>query len=163
MTVRASFAAVVSAFMCVMAHAMSYTWTGGGAAGTWNDPANWSPNGVPNAGDDAKFELAGDLTITSDIAISSGVLTINNCGAVVSLNGVVSGEGGIKLTGTNYLALAGDNTFKGGVQRNSFLSGVQLYHDHGLGTGPFTACDGAAANSGNAGTRPSNCSHKKYP
>ena len=154
MTVRASFAAVISAFMCVTAHAMSYTWTGGGAAGNWNDSANWSPNGVPNAGDDAKFELAGDLTITSDIAISSGFLTINNCGAVVSLNGVVSGEGGIKLIGTNYVALAGNNTFKGGVQRNSFLSGVQLYHDHGLGTGPFTACDGAAANTGNAGRTP---------
>ncbi len=140
--------------VCLGIHAAPYTWTGGGAAGDWNDPSNWSPNGVPNAGDEAKFTLSGDLAITSGISISSGFLTIDNSGAVVSFDGAISGEGGIKLTGTNYIALAGNNAFKGGVRRDSFLSGVRLYHDHGLGTGPFIACEGAAANTGKPGRTP---------
>ena len=38
--------------------------------------------------------------------------------------------------------------------RNSFLSYVDLYHENGLGTGKFTACEGAAANTGKSGSTP---------
>ena len=37
--------------LCLCAHAGSYTWTGGGAAGNWNDADNWSPStGTPGVG-----------------------------------------------------------------------------------------------------------------
>mgnify|MGYP001409650749 CR=1 FL=1 len=38
-----------------------YTWTGGpsGNGTAWNDPANWSPKGVPGSADDAQLSLTG--------------------------------------------------------------------------------------------------------
>ena len=151
----AGTAFVAAALLCAAAHATPYTWTGGGAAGNWNDPLNWSPStGVPNAGDKATFDLSATLAITSDIALSAGTLTISNNGAAVSFTGVISGAGGLELRGNKGIELKGDNTFEGGVFRNSFLSYVDLYHENGLGRGKFTACDGAAANSGKSGSTP---------
>ena len=147
--------AMAVALCALCAGATEYTWTGNGAAGNWNDAANWSPStGAPNAGDTAKLTLSADLTITSDIALSAGTLVINHTGAQLIFQGVVSGAGGIELTGDNFLCLYGDNTFAGGIYRNSFMSAVRLYHDHGLGTGLFRACEGGASNSGNTGRTP---------
>ncbi len=138
-------AVLAAALLCVAAHATTYTWSGGGAAGDWNDSDNWTPSGVPGAGDMAALELSSALSITSDIALSAGTLTISNNGAVVVFTGVISGAGGLELRGDQGIELKGDNTFEGGVFRNSFLSFVDLYHENGLGTGKFIACQGAAA------------------
>ncbi len=141
------------AILCAAAHATPYTWTGGGSAGNWNDPLNWSPStGAPNAGDTATLELSSALAISSDIALSAGTLTISNNGAAVSFTGVISGAGGLELRGNKGIELRGDNTFEGGVFRNSFLSYVDLYHENGLGTGKFTACAGSASGGGNSST-----------
>ena len=143
-----------AAILCAAAHATPYTWTGGGSAGNWNDPLNWSPStGAPNAGDTATLELSSTLAITSDIALSAGTLTISNNGAAVSFTGVISGAGGLELRGNKGIELKGDNTFEGGVFRHSFLSYVDLYHENGLGKGKFTACDGAVSG-GSAGSTP---------
>ena len=153
--VHAGRVALAAAILCAVAHAAPYTWTGGGAAGNWNDPLNWSPStGAPNAGDTATLDLASTLAITSDIALSAGTLTISNNGADVSFTGVISGAGGLELRGNKGVELRGDNTFEGGVFRNSYLSYVDLYHENGLGTGKFTACEGAPANSDKAGSTP---------
>ena len=136
-------AACLLASLALCCGAAEYTWTGNGAAGNWNDAANWSPStGAPGAGDTAKLTLSSVLTITSDIALSAGTLVISNSGAAVSFTGVISGAGGLELRGDKGIELRGDNTFEGGVFRNSFLSYVDLYHENGLGTGKFTACEG---------------------
>lgn len=83
-TFRAVFArqaACLLASLALCCGAAEYTWTGNGAAGNWNDAANWSPStGAPNAGDTAKLTLSADLTITSDIALSAGTFVISNNG-----------------------------------------------------------------------------------
>ena len=148
-------ATCILASLALCCGAAEYTWTGNGAAGNWNDAANWSPStGAPGAGDTAKLTLSSVLTITSDIALSAGTLVISNNGAAVSFTGVISGAGGLELRGDQGIELRGDNTFAGGVFRNSFLSYVDLYHENGLGTGKFTACEGAAANTGKSGSTP---------
>ena len=58
-----------------MLSAETYTWTGAGEDGNWNDPQNWSPaTGCPNSGDTAVF--AASANITSAISLSEGVLNI---------------------------------------------------------------------------------------
>ena len=122
----------------------TYTWTGEGAAGNWNDSANWDPStGTPGAGDRAEFNTAGTYVITSDIALGEGTLTIKLGTAVTNkISGTISGVGGIRtegsctaaatlrdiITGTgswmSYLVLSGDNSYSGGTTiTNAFLRG----------------------------------------
>jgi len=150
---KAVFASAILALApCLMA--ATYTWTGGGDVSNWSDSSNWDPVGVPNGGDTANFNISSDLTFSSDIDISSGYLTICHTGAVISITGAITGQGGIRLTGNNFLALHGDNTFSGGVRRDSYLSAVRLYSNNGLGTGTFYACEGAENKTGLTGRTP---------
>ena len=44
--------------------ATNYTWTGGGASGSWKDPANWGGSGYPNGADDvAAFNKNAEVTL----------------------------------------------------------------------------------------------------
>ena len=118
MTIKGSVAVVSSTmwalFFC--AHAGSYTWTGGGAAGNWNDSANWSPStGTPGAGDKAVFSGAAEVSITSGIALSDGTLSIETTGKPVSIAGVISGTGALCKLGAGRLALRAANTYSGGT------------------------------------------------
>lgn len=67
----------------------TYSWTGLGAAGDWNDPLNWSPNtGVPDtATENAVIQVVGNGNYPS----LGAALTVNNVtvqsGASLSLNG----------------------------------------------------------------------------
>ena len=81
----------------------TYKWSGGGAAGDWNDPLNWSPTtGCPNSGDTAVFGTPGTITITSAIALNEGTLNLQLVAGVTNIfSGVISGSGGISATGAN--------------------------------------------------------------
>ncbi len=81
----------------------TYNWSGGGAAGDWNDPQNWSPTtGCPNSGDTAVFNTPGTITITSAIALNEGTLNLQLVAGVTNIfSGVISGLGGISATGAH--------------------------------------------------------------
>ena len=65
--------AAFAASLALAAVGGDFTWTGGGAAGNWNDADNWSPStGTPGAGDKAVFSGATEVSITSGIALSDG-------------------------------------------------------------------------------------------
>jgi autotransporter-associated beta strand protein len=55
----------------------------------------------------------------------------------VSLQGVISGPGGLNKTGTNILYLEGNNTFTGGVT-NTSTNAIVISNGNGLGVGPKT-------------------------
>ena len=80
----------------------TYTWIGGGAAGNWNDSANWDPStGTPGAGDRAEFNDAGTFAISSGIALGEGTLTIKlGSGVTNTISGAISGAGGIRVEGS---------------------------------------------------------------
>ncbi|MBQ9741021.1 MAG: hypothetical protein IJV91_08795, partial [Kiritimatiellae bacterium] len=86
---------------CHMLSAETYTWTGAGEGGNWNDRQDWSPaTGCPNSGDTAVF--AASANITSAISLSEGVLNIQlQSGVTNDFSGVISGPGGISVTGAN--------------------------------------------------------------
>lgn len=63
------------------------------AGGPWSTATNWTPNGVPVAGDDAIFNLASTYTVTNPSG-SLSTLQVNN--GNVSLTG-----GSLSLTSTN--------------------------------------------------------------
>lgn len=73
-------------FVTSVSNAATKTWIGGtGTTLNWTTPANWSPVGVPVAGDDVVFSTAGTLTFTTgpaasiafnSLTISDGAVTI---------------------------------------------------------------------------------------
>src|SRR4051812_24941584 len=80
---------------CLLAHpllAASRTWTGAASA-NWSNPANWSPAGVPAAGESLVFPSgAANKTMVNDVtSMSVGVLTVYDGyrfgGNLLTLNG----------------------------------------------------------------------------
>jgi autotransporter-associated beta strand protein len=64
------------------AWAITRTWSG--ASGNWSDPAQWSPNGVPQNGDDLVFNNSPGASLNNDITgLSVRSLTLHHTGAIV--------------------------------------------------------------------------------
>jgi hypothetical protein len=53
------------------------TWTGAGGDDNFNNPANWSPQQVPGAGDSVTISTAAATDINLDNGLSVGTLTTN--------------------------------------------------------------------------------------
>jgi hypothetical protein len=95
------------------------TWKGGGTtaspkSGNWGTSANWSPAGVPAAGDDVVTDGSGTYTVTftaNTAALNS--LTINNAAATLALGAFT-----LHVSGTGVSAInvqAGQITIAGGT------------------------------------------------
>lgn len=90
-----------SALFCGNAFAQIDIWTGNGASGNFNDPANWS-NGVPNG--------TNILTFSPDTALGNfkNSMVMNVAGSALGLDiesGAVSGSGDITIGGASALTL----------------------------------------------------------
>ena len=96
-----------------------YTWAGGSST-IWNNASNWSPAGIPGAGDKASF--GGNAVITDGIEVGEGELRIYTLDAAeVEFQGVISGEGGVLFcantdSATSRITISAANTFTGGVR-----------------------------------------------
>ena len=101
------------------------------------------------------FGVAG--TLANDFTLSGGQvnLALSFSGTKdMTLAGVVSGAGGFHLSGDHRgLALAGDNTFSGGitVDASSFGLSVAANHVNAFGTGPLSIGAGSKATLNYAG------------
>ncbi|MBQ6329836.1 MAG: hypothetical protein IJI35_12525, partial [Kiritimatiellae bacterium] len=149
---KKSLITILATMATFAALANSYTWTGGGADATsWNDENNWDPTGVPGGGDTATFTSAA--TIADGIVVSSDELKIYANGAVVMLNGVISGEGSMyfqcRNAASSRIVLAGANTYSGittieagtdaiGNNPSQFptITGIWVQHASAFGTNP---------------------------
>lgn len=81
-----------------------------------------------------------DLYLTGEIALNGQVLTLaNNCGSIY-LNGVLSGTGQIRKTGSGWLQLggAGANTYSGGFTMLGGTLAIEKSAYNGAITGSFT-------------------------
>ena len=91
-------------------------------------------------------------TLGNNVTLSGGLVNIYfNFGTTkdITLGGVVSGTGGFHLSGAQRgLALAGNNTFSGGITVDAATLGIGIaaLHVNSLGTGPLSLGAGARAN-----------------
>ena len=94
--------------------ASSVTWTNA-SGGSWNTPANWSPQQVPGASDTALITAAGTYSVTQDVNVTvAGVILGGDTGAQTLLNNsytlTLSGPGTL---GTNATLALGGGTLSG--------------------------------------------------
>ena len=120
---RAGLAVAVSGVCLQASAATDYTWQGGG--GLFSDTLMWSPNGVPAAGDTAKFATAVPGTVTWSGPVS------NNLMIAGALNGntLVLDLAGNVYTLTNRFYFEGDK------------AGSFLVIGNGYLTAPTNTCD----------------------
>ena len=109
------------------ASAQTKSWDGGAATSNWGDALNWSPDGVPTSSN--VVSLTGADLIDINVAASSGSMTLNNPGLVLT------------LVGTNTLTVNGaftqtDGTFTGGA------GNLDVNGNFVLVNGSFTAPSG---------------------
>ena len=99
------------------------TWTNT-SGGIWSDAANWSPNTVPGAGDAALITTSGSYTVTLDVNVTVGSLTLGGAsgtqafdvtGRTLTLNGasVIKADGLMALSFGTTLGGAGTLTNQG--------------------------------------------------
>ncbi|WP_149240207.1 Ig-like domain repeat protein [Dyadobacter sp. 32] len=125
------------------AYSVTKTWigagTGGGSGTNFNDPAVWSPAGVPGPADDVMMELGSGATIqlSGTVAINSlqfkstsgtGILDVNGHALSVSTSTLVEGNQGIVKIGDNgaaagMMTFAGDFTISSSNNGNAALIG----------------------------------------
>ena len=123
----------------VVSSGLGATKTWQGADGDWNNAANWSPSGVPAAGDVVAFNAT--TTLSADFALPGWIGFRVKDGATVTVSGSISGTGplvtGDKTDGLGTLKFTGANTFTG-----------DLYHSNGV----FHALSPKALGSDESGT-----------
>ena len=92
-----------AALLPLAAQAATYTWTGA-ASGQWSNPGNWSPAGVPAAGDSLAFSAfaAANQTNTNDLPVgtSFAALALSRSNYTLHGNGIVL-TGGLSNSGFN--------------------------------------------------------------
>ena len=82
-----------------------------GADGSWNTPANWTPEGVPGAGDTAHFTSAA--SVTGDVPLPGGIQVDVADNVQVTFSGTLHGPGGMTKVGNGTLVVRGNNSFAG--------------------------------------------------
>ncbi|MCL4785536.1 MAG: hypothetical protein KJ070_01900, partial [Verrucomicrobia bacterium] len=102
---RAVSRLLVLAFLPLTAGAATLIWTNT-AGGAWTNAANWSPNQVPSAADQAFITNAGSYTVT---------LAVNGA-ATLTLGG--SGGSPILQQGAGTLTLGGESRIRAGGNLN---------------------------------------------
>ena len=176
-----AFAALV--LTLASSRAATITWTNT-AGGNWNDAANWNPNQVPGASDDALITSDGIYTVTLDVSASiasltlggaSGKQTLNNSGNTLTLTNAstvgANGELGLSsgmLNASGLLTVRGVFNWTGGtiagavtIVANGTMN-ISGNNNHDLpncaltNNGAVVWSDGTIRGGGNPGTQISN-------
>lgn len=126
------------------------TWKGSGStsspkSGNWNKSSNWSPSGVPLAGDSVVLAGHSTYTLTLNVATPNlNSLTINDLGATLAV-----GTSTLTVTGTSsvslgHITIAGGKISAGGLTLASgtSLSGSGTVAAPLSGAGTITASGG---------------------
>lgn len=120
--------ALLTAFSPLVAQT-TYTWIGGDS--TWNEPANWSPNGVPGTGDNVIIG-SGTVKLTTnvqvkDLVLAAGAITgsanLSIAGQMNWISGELSGSGATTINPGAELAISGSD-HKNLIKRTLFNQGT---------------------------------------
>jgi hypothetical protein len=93
------FASVSTTFAATAVAGITVSWNNA-AGGSWSDPANWTPNQVPNAGDTVVIDLDGAYTVTLGTSTTVAALTL----------GGASGTQTLALATSSSLGVTGNTT-----------------------------------------------------
>ncbi|HND55441.1 MAG TPA: autotransporter-associated beta strand repeat-containing protein, partial [Pirellulaceae bacterium] len=85
---------------------------------TASGPITFASLGLPN---ESGVRTGGTVTVAGNISSGAGLVTIDSNDADSRLSGVVSGSGGLTITGGGTVLLAGSNTYTG---RTSIVAGT---------------------------------------
>jgi len=96
-------------FVAERANAIVRTWDGEGGANTaFGNSPNWDPNGVPNVGDTAVFNLPGTFLVTfggnhfSDVLqVQAGTVTMRSASAFTRTYDLTTGGADVSITGAS--------------------------------------------------------------
>ena len=88
-------------FVCVIdSHAMDYTWNG--LTTSWLKTTNWTPNGVPGAGDTVTFNIGSqNCTVPADTTVAGFTMSGNYTGTVTQ-SGTFTVAGNFNLSSGTY-------------------------------------------------------------
>jgi hypothetical protein len=116
------------------------SWTGS-ASNLWSNPANWSPAGIPSAGEALMFP-AGTGAMTNDLPAGTvvGLMTFNNGGTLGGNALTLTGD--VKFVGNSYFTCNADlkigapltlfgalsNTYNGAIDVNGQTLTIQTYN-----------------------------------
>lgn len=134
--------AVLGLLTVFRASAVDYTWQGG--EGLFADPAKWSPEGVPAAGDRAKFSTAADgRVLLSESVANNEMQVVQTSGNTLTLD-----LGGNTYTLTNRFYFDGSKASSYVVVSNGFLTAptniCEMKVNAGVAPARLTFGDGAA-------------------
>ena len=109
------------------AHAVIKDWNDG--TGNWSEPANWTPAGVPEAGDDTNIVFNDDVarTVTYDYtgpAVMLGPLTIDMTGAGTNATTLSMGANALSTNSGEYIGEDGRGTFDQSGGTHTLLMGA---------------------------------------
>jgi hypothetical protein len=121
------FAFLLATFLFLPAVALAqqvYTWNNP-SGGSWGTATNWTPNGIPSAGDKAVFNNGGTYTVNSVPNTSIGAIEVDNntqptftatADNIVTLTGFGSGLGNALNINSGTLTLGGSNAITLSIQ-----------------------------------------------
>jgi autotransporter-associated beta strand protein len=129
--------AILSGIVLFMLSAVSsvqaqYTWVG--TTGDINAASNWSPSGVPSAGNTYTFGNTGITTTVTGNPAPGVLIVINSSFGVkdYTISGVLSGATTVTKNGSSRLTLTGTNTYSGMTNVNAGILNIQ--NNTALGT-----------------------------
>ncbi len=124
------FAFLLATFLFLPAVALAqqiYTWNT--TNGSWIAATNWTPNGIPSAGDKAVFNNGGTYTVSNVPTTSIGAIEVDNNTQVtfttgtpaktITLTGFGSGAGNALNIKSGTLTLGGSNAITLSIQSGS--------------------------------------------
>ncbi|MEO6847572.1 MAG: hypothetical protein ABI443_08545, partial [Chthoniobacterales bacterium] len=151
---------VIFVLFLVSADASVFTWIGGGASSVWKDPANWTPQEVPNAEDaSAQFTTpsSGTVTLQGNISVDrlwfmpgAGSYTLE-LPAKTSLAIMGFGIGNTSSKTQTFSVSGGDLQFENSASSNEITfntlnkGSVTFYDEANAGWGTFNNGSGYGA------------------
>ena len=120
------------------------------AGGNWSVATNWSPNSVPNSGDNAYITLDGTYLVTLDVSTTIGNLTV---GGSNGLKAISDGSNFLTIVGVGSINTNGVFMFGGGTLSGTLDVAGRLNWSGGTVSGALTvATNGTLDISGSTNT-----------
>jgi fibronectin-binding autotransporter adhesin len=131
------------------------TYTSNSAATSWNTSTDWTPNGIPGAGDSIVVATGHTVTLDSSRAVKN--VTFNGAGTItgahtLSVSGTITTAGGATAISTTSLSAGGVLAINNSINTGVLTVSAVIYGQNGLTKGQTGTLVLSAANAYSATT-----------